>query len=260
MTQSQEQVLSELALSSHAKAQLRKLIAGLKKRLGEALYSVCLYGSAARGEWQELTSDLNVLLLFRTLRFEYLEGIGELLMQARKRARIVPMLLTVDELRQSSDVFCIKFDDIKQHHVCVYGDDPLEALQIDDTHLRFVCEFELRNIAMKMRQLYLRGTGDKRFEQGLLIRFFTSAIAPLRVLCGLLKLERPVATVDLIEVIGLALDTDVDVLQRLVEVRRSGERLPPAECARLYERFHALILLAIERVDALDVLLPTESS
>ena len=46
---------------------LAKLVRALQSALPEGLMSVVLYGSAARGEYEKSTSDLNVLIVVADL-------------------------------------------------------------------------------------------------------------------------------------------------------------------------------------------------
>ena len=63
--------------------QLGRLVADLEGALGERLVSVVLYGSAARGDYQEKTSDFNLLLVLRDLEPAPLEALSP----ARRRWR-----------------------------------------------------------------------------------------------------------------------------------------------------------------------------
>lgn len=252
MSKLHREAIKTLKVSQKTKSHLLHLTEDLQRHLGENLRSCCVYGSAARGEWREATSDLNFLLILDEIQFDHLDAIGDVMVKARKQIKLVPMLVTPHELRRASDVYCIKFDDIKRHHVAVMGDDPFREVEIHDDHMRFVCEFELRNIMMRMRQFFLQSYGTKQLEQSFLMRFFTSALFPLRAMCGLLGLGRPLTTNEAIEVIEEAVDTDCTAMKRLYQIHHSGEALDEKELTELYQRFNQIISLAVDRVDAME--------
>src|SRR4051794_7257979 len=65
LADSEEEILAEAARAVTGKpnveGKLSELVQRLQSALGARLVSVILYGSATTGDWQEKTSDLNVL-------------------------------------------------------------------------------------------------------------------------------------------------------------------------------------------------------
>lgn len=249
MSRLQLDKLSGVKVSVKHLSELERLVKVIDAELDEYVASVSVYGSAARGEWDASTSDINVLVLLESSHFDSLGRVGQAFARARKRARVVPMVMTVDELQRASDVFCVKFASIKQDHVCVLGRDLLEGLEIEDDAVRFVCEFQLRNVVMRMRQFYLQNFGASRLEQALLMRFFSTTLFPLRAL-AVLRGHAPGPRVfsDFRE-IERALDVDTGVLARLARVHRDGNKLADAELMELYEGFNALVQRAADVAD-----------
>lgn len=229
-------------------AELERLQKALLQILGERLVSLAIYGSLARGEWQQ-SSDVNLLIVLTGVDFACLESIAPALRRARKKGRVVPMIVTREELAASADVFSVKFADIAAHHVVLVGDDPTAGLDIDRSELRFVVEFELRNVLMRLRQRFVFGQGDRALEQATLLRFVTSSMTPLRALLGLSGAEVPAATPDFVVALGAFLDADVAVLDRLLEAHRSGRKIGAAELTGDFEAFSSLIAAAVARAD-----------
>lgn len=230
-------------------ALLTSLIADLP---GEPLRSASVYGSIARKEWHAKVSDVNLLLVLDRVDFRILDVMGPPMAQAQKSIRVTPFILTPAELDQASDVFCVKFNDIKQHHSCVAGDDLLDQLTVRPDELRFVCEFDLRNIALRMRMFFLRSYGSDRIELATLMRFFSSAMFPLRALLGLLGAPQPAATPAALDALGGALDTDITALHTLWDMHRKGAtRAKHAEVMTLYSGLHAVVNAAVAKADAL---------
>ncbi len=244
--------LAQLNVSASLRQGLETLLSTLRETLRDELEAACIFGSAARGEWDERYSDLNLLLVLTEIDFEKLDTIARAMNQARRRHRIIPLILTSKELYQSADVFCIKFDDIQRHHVTLVGDDPLDNLHIDNRELRFVCEFDLRNLALRMRMFFLHNYAQRPMEQDVLVRFFASSIFPLRTLAGLMGYPKPASTPEAIEVIGRALDTEALVLRELLEVHRNHRELSRQDVTRLYNAFNELVALAVQKVDQLE--------
>jgi predicted nucleotidyltransferase len=246
-----DDALAALSVGSRYQKRLGKLVDTLVSELGDDLIGLNVYGSAARGEWDEATSDINLLVVLDEIDFELLDRIGDSMARARKKARVVPMVVTDEELREAADVYCVKFDDIRRAHVCVAGKPILDDLEIDSEHLRFVCEFQLRNVAMRMRQFFLQAHGSRSDEKALLLRFFTSSLFPLRAVARLRGVEVPDKVRDGFDFLGTALDTDVSVLGRLADLHRSGGRISQDQLASLYGEFNRVIRCSVAVVDRL---------
>ena len=240
---------NHIAISAPAKKHLLALVQTLDQSLMDELVHLSIYGSAVRDEWVDGISDINLLVLVREAHFHTLSNVGEAFARARKKAKIVPMIMTTEELHGSADVFCVKFASIKTHHVTILGEDPLSDLQIDTSELRFVCEFQLRNIAMRMRQFYVQSWGNITMEQDVLLRFFTAALPSLRALARLKGHEPKPTFFTGFDAIGKAIDTDVSILDKLSKTHRQKSALKTAELESLYEQFNTLIQHAVSIVD-----------
>jgi predicted nucleotidyltransferase len=89
-------------------AKLTDLVARLKEFAGENLESVVLYGSAARGDFQEGHSDLNVLCVLRSLATRELTRVSPAMRWWCKEQNEPPLLFfTAAELSEAADVFSI---------------------------------------------------------------------------------------------------------------------------------------------------------
>lgn len=251
MSQLHHERLPALGLSRGAQGALVTLVEAAAKALGDDLAAVCVYGSAARGEWHDGRSDLNVLILLRTEELRRLEVLAAPLQAARHAARIAPFLLTADELQRAADVYCIKLGDIATHHVCLLGADLLTDLQIHPRDLRFVCEFELRNTALRLRAGFLQHHGQPADELATLLRLFSSTLIPLRALCGLLGTPAPRATPEALGLLERLLGADGGVLRRLWDLHTRGGSRTAVQLRQDHEELSAVVRAALGRLDDL---------
>ena len=136
---------------------------------GDDLVSVVLYGSAARGEYREGASDLNVLVLLRDTASGTLRR-GAALARAWGDAKNPPPLIMGErEFQGSGDVFPIELSDIRDAHVLLHGADPFPGLVIRPEDTRLELERELKAGYIRLRTRYLTDAGDaERFEPVLL--------------------------------------------------------------------------------------------
>jgi hypothetical protein len=136
---------------------------------GDALRSVVLYGSAARGEYRDGVSDLNLLVLLADMGAATLRRGSALARAWAAENNPPPLVLGEAEFRDSADVFPIELADIRDAHLLLYGADPFTGLEIRAADLRAQLERELKAASIRLRTRYLTDAGEAvRFEPVLL--------------------------------------------------------------------------------------------
>ncbi|MEE3203493.1 MAG: nucleotidyltransferase domain-containing protein, partial [Acidobacteriota bacterium] len=81
-----------------------KLLKGLKTTVPENLVSVVLYGSAARGEYEKSSSDLNIAIVVEELTPTTLEALSGPIKKWVRGGQPAPRLLSPSIIRESVDV------------------------------------------------------------------------------------------------------------------------------------------------------------
>lgn len=142
-------------------SDLAQLVRGLRAAAGDNLHSVVLYGSAASSEFHENFSDVNVLCLLNNLSASTLASLRESAEWRKKQRQSIPLFLTVEELRQSADVFAIELLDMQRHHRVLYGADAIADLQVPLRLHRVQVEHELRTKLILFRQSVVVASGSK---------------------------------------------------------------------------------------------------
>jgi hypothetical protein len=122
---------------------------------GTQLRSVVLYGSVARDEHVPERSDTNLLVLLAEI-----EPVG--LAEAAPRARTAiealdapPMILGWDDWTRAADAFAIELADMKDAHVVLHGENPLDGLAVETRALRLQAERELRGWLVRLHTAML---------------------------------------------------------------------------------------------------------
>ncbi len=164
---------------------LEALTADLQRIHGDALIAVVLYGSAARGERVERVeqrSDLNVLVIVRTLTARALRASAATAKAWAAAGNPPPLLLSESEWRSSRDVFAIEVADILDRHMVLAGALPAEPASVDPAHLRHQLEFEAMGKLIALRQGILRCDGDQAQELALLAASKSAVLVLFRTL------------------------------------------------------------------------------
>jgi predicted nucleotidyltransferase len=162
-------------------AKLTELVNRLKELAAANLHSVILYGSAARGDFHEKHSDINVLVILGSLAAADLRRVSPVvkwwITDLREPA---PLFFTEEELRRSSDVFAIELLDIRDAHRVLYGKDPVAAINIPMNLHRVELEHELRTTLLKLRQHFLLAANEPGNLATVLIKSSSSVLTLFR--------------------------------------------------------------------------------
>jgi hypothetical protein len=160
---------------------LKNLVERLHEAAKENLESIILYGSAARGDFHEAHSDLNVLCVLRSLRASELERVSVVVKWwTSVQHQPAPLFLSAEELRQSADVFAIEILDMQQSHRVLYGADVVASISVPMNLHRVQVEHELRTLLLKLRQHLLRDAGNQDELGAVLAKSFSSTLTLLR--------------------------------------------------------------------------------
>lgn len=200
----------------------------LAERYGESLVSVVLYGSAARGDYREGVSDLNLLVLLRSADPAQLRRGTELARGWAEKGNPPPLILSEVEWRDSADVFPIEYSDMLDAHVVLHGIDPFTDVRVDWTHLRLQCEHELKSKQIQLRERYLVSSDDPETLGRLLLVSFPTFLALFRAGLRLAGAPVPPLAAAVIDAIAGRADFDGEPFHEVLRARSDGGAFSPS--------------------------------
>jgi predicted nucleotidyltransferase len=236
--------VGEEMLSTEAK--LNELVNRLKELGGGNLHSVLLYGSAARGDFHDEHSDINVLCILASLTASDLRRIAPAVRWwTSEQGEPAPLFFTEAELQRSADVFAIELLDIRDAHRVLYGKDPVATINIPMNLHRVELEHELRTTLLKLRQHFLRSADNPDELANVLAQSTSSVLTLFRHVLMAFDETPPVVRHDLVARVAALADIDCARLEAALQVRDTG----PAshDVAAHYGAY----FLALEKVIAL---------
>ena len=150
--------------------KLTELVNRLRAAIHDDLKTVVLYGSAVTGEFRAGHSDLNVLCVVEradSAALEHLHSVAEWWM---RQGNLAPLVFTMDELRNSADVFAIELLDMKLHHRILYGADFLTDFEVPLQLHRLQVERELRTAWLRLRQAVLAAPLSNKVRTDIMLK------------------------------------------------------------------------------------------
>jgi hypothetical protein len=160
---------------------LKNLVERLHEAAKENLESILLYGSAARDDFREARSDLNVLCILSSLRVPDLSRVAPAVTWwTSSQRQPAPLFFSAEELRQSADVFAIELLDIQRSHRVLYGSDVISGIRVPMNLHRVQVEHELHTLLLRLRQHFLHGADNQEDLGAVLAKSFSSTLTLLR--------------------------------------------------------------------------------
>ncbi len=205
-------------LNSHVKKVVVPFSQVMIALHGNNLKSISLYGSAVGEDFIPKKSNINLLLVMERIDPPDLKTSLKLINQARKKG-IVPLLLTVEHVKSSTDTFPVEFLEMKDNYVLIYGKDILGELEVNSKNVRLQCEQQLKGGLIRLYQVYLEVGMKKKRIRSLLINSLTSFIPIFRSLLRLKGKALPVKKRDIISDLEKELPVNGEVFLKVLEMK-----------------------------------------
>ena len=228
--------MPECKLNIKLRKILNVFVENIKNAFKENLVSVILYGSASSGEFIDKHSDINVLVVLKSIDLANLKMVSGLINKPKFRL-IQPLFFTEGYIRSSTDVFPIEFLDMKENYTVLAGVDILKDLVIDLKNLRFQCEQELRVKLIALRQFYLSKNKDKSALSDFLFKSFNSIMHILRNVLRLKGEQPPYLKQDILNCIAAEFHIDKDTWVEILSAKNKQKKLNRLELERLFINF-----------------------
>jgi predicted nucleotidyltransferase len=228
------------AVANDVNQQVARWGEGFAAALGDSLQSIVLFGGLAKGEFVPGQSDVNVLIVFRTVNVAVLDRAAPFVRQGTLEFGLSAMVLTERDLRDSADVFPIKFLDMQRRHKVLWGDDPFAKVNVTRDHLRLRCEQELRNLSLRLRQSYLQRTDRPELLQSALGRAVSSLLVNAGVLLELRTGKTAETKQDALANLG-QLGIPVDPVRQAWALKRGEIKLDPDALKQLFISFMEIV-------------------
>jgi predicted nucleotidyltransferase len=229
-------------------SKLQELVTRLQQACGENLASVVVYGSAAREDFHEKFSDVNVLVVLQQLQPSSFAAIARVLQWWSHQEKLrPPMIMTLEELRESADVFAIELLDIKRSHQTMFGADVVADIQVPMNLHRVEVEHELRTTLMRLRHHLLLSPDDNDELRTVLAKSISSVLTLFRHALIAAGKDAPQEKTQVIRLAGEAFAIDGHPLGTILELRNDAS--PSGDLREIYHAYMGTIQKVIHELD-----------
>ncbi len=203
--------------------KLKQLVDRLHYACGDDLVAVVLYGSAARDDFHEQYSDVNLLVVLRHMKPEIYPGLTAVLSWWSHEEKLrPPTIMTLEELRESADVFAIEMLDIKGTHKVLHGEDVVAGIEVPMNLHRVEVEHDLRTTLLRLRNhLLLTNDGDEELKL-VMAKSVTSVVTLFRHALIALGENPPHGKTQVLEHAAEVFGFDGKPLRSVLELRSGG--------------------------------------
>jgi nucleotidyltransferase-like protein len=229
-------------------AKLTDLVSRMKEFAGENLESLILYGSAARGDYKEGHSDLNVLCVLRSVATRELTRVTPVVhWWCKDQNEPAPLFFTAEELRQSADVFSIELLDMQDSRRVLYGADIVAGIDVPMNLHRVQVEHDMRTLLLKLRQHFLL-TGQKESElRAAAAKSSSSVLALLRHTLIAFEEEPPATAQEVFARIAALTRADAEAFTAAFKLR--DRHAHADDIVRTHEKYLNALTVVISALD-----------
>ncbi len=224
---------------------------------GENLYSLILFGSAARAskrngdDFKEGASDVNTVIILEevtTLQLNIIIDIGRKL---KGKGLAVPLIFKRGHILSSLDTFPLEFSDMKHNHIILHGANPLENAEIETNNLRHQCEVEFKGQLVQLRRAYLAASEDQDKLTELLSTSVTSITAACRGMVLIAGKTPPENKSDLLKLVHNDYNVDTSPIIEALRIKHRESGGATAALESLFDNYMTTIENLADVVDGL---------
>ena len=231
---------------------LQQLVDKLKAAHGKSLVSVILYGSGAGGDHHASFSDLNVFCVLAVVTAKELAASEPIFHWWRGLHHPSPLLMSVDEVRSSTDCFPIEFMDMRERRRVLFGADVVSDLVIEDVFYRAQVEHELMAKSLRLRQKAAGVLSDKELLLQLMVDSVSTFCILGRHALRLAGAEAPWRKREIIAACEQQFGLSGRPFHALLDYREGRTKARDIDAAGLFEQYLKDIAALVAAVDRLE--------
>jgi len=204
---------------------INTLIEDLTKIYGENIISIVHYGK-----------NSNLLVIFDKLEAADIKKASPAIKKWVKTKNPLPIIMSENEWMSSADIYPVEYAEIKHSYKILYGKDIVEQINVLKSDLRLKCEYEIKNLLVRIREIYL-GNSDNPKHMAKILEEVSFEI--IRVLKSSLILFDMPAVGDYNEIINNIsekIDFDSEIFIKILSLKEKNKKIAGNEIEETIQR------------------------
>lgn len=217
---------------------IESIIKEIKEIFRDNLVSVILYGSYIKGGYVYKKSDINLMIIRKKRDTGELTRLNKFYRKYFFKFKLsLPLVLTADEIKTSTDVYPMEYMDIKNHHKLLYGRDIFKDLKIGLTNLRLELENQIKSKLIYLRESLVRFYKNRNALKFTALNSLSSLIIILKNIIELNKKEVPAAAEEIISEVSELTGFKLNSSEKLMKYKKGGIKYNNNELLLLYRDY-----------------------
>jgi hypothetical protein len=240
---------NKIALPEDLKSDLNTFCEDIINLIKNDLAAIILYGGTTKEEFDRNNSNINLMIVLKNVNADILDKISPRIQKGVYNLTLAPFIITEHELKSGYNLFPIKFSDIKDHHVLLWGYDYLEDLNISQEFLKRNCQRELKNILLRLNQAYFFNYGFTE-NVGLSIKkLYSSFLINLNTLLFLKTGKYRQSKQQIVEDSIKEFNLEGKIMDKLMSFRKGNLRPNNTEIKALFDQLIEVVRVASSIAD-----------
>jgi len=212
------------------------LVNDLKDIYGENLLSVILYGENAEEEQPKSQLPQNIIVIFKKLEASDLKIAITAIKKWIKTKNPLPIVMSEYEWLSSADIYPIEYVEIKNNYQILYGKNVVAPMAVSKCHLRLQCEYEIKNILVRIRQIYLGNSDKPEFMIKILEEISVKLIRIMKSALSLFDELAPDEYSEVIQKMAEKTSFDGEIFVEILSAKENKRKLAPKKIEGLVQR------------------------
>lgn len=239
-------------VNPQVKARLQNYLKELLNLHQDNILSINLYGSAASGEFSPKTSDINILVILKEINLDTLKKSLKTISRGLKKKIPAPLFLTREHIKTSLDTFPIEFVEMKENHLCLWGEDILKEIEVSFKNLRFVCEQQLKGKLIHIREIYLEVGLKRKGIEAILKNSLRSLLAVFKSCLRLKNINPSLNKEEMLKQLGETFNIETSAFIEILKDTRNDEKIAGENVEVFLEKYLKAIEKLASQIDKLE--------
>lgn len=230
-----------LEIPKSLKAGLKVFCEELLRFFKEKIVSITIVGSAATTDFSGKVSDINILCVFSDLYLIDLRDALPMINKCCNKNRFSPRFIRKNDLVSSSSYFPIDLWTMKETRYLVFGEDILEAINLNRKDLVWHLFHEIKGLRIKAQQQFWRTAGNARLAKANLLKDFNTVICLLKVIFLLKDIPAPKTLGEIISKAKNEFKVETYFLEQMFFLRLNEAKITKKDIFNLFDSLLGLM-------------------